>query len=311
MKVKATIVTLVPLILQASSEDNLTNTELDEGLLGHKSFSAEILMSRPNEYIHQNEYSYSRFIDLSERKGATKDSGQKVFVVPISCEGKFANEPKSYRRVLSDVVKIENSLDYGIITRSGSRMSDHGGNNTMSHRVKATVHQSTGDGVPPLGPPRGKGQSKQFASVDKSNSRSNPTRTTAKCEQVKSLNPPQKRTCVKALMQDGERQARAAAALDHSASRLRCRRHKSHIPPPTRIQISGEEIARRWQGIKQQERRRRKSDSEAVTYLYEVNTGRRLSTQSLSANNSNCCGPRPVSRTLSDSDMHSGRFGCC
>lgn len=271
-------------------------------------------MSRPNEYFHSNEYNYSRFIDLSERKGCFDGKEIKkscTFPVPIACsERKYNDEPKSYKRVLSDVVKVENSLDYGIITRSASRMSDH--TNVVNHRVKTSLQQTTsvtGDGSTNLGTTSGvKGQSKQIVNVNKNNSRSNLTRTTAKCEQVKSLNPPQKRTCVKALLEDERRQERAS--LGHSVTRMQKTRHKSNIPPPSKINISSEEISRRWQSIKQQEKMRRKSEAEAVTYMYELN-GRRLSTQSLSANNSHCCGPRPVSRTLSESDMPSSRFGCC
>lgn len=336
---------------QASSEDNLSCTQVDEGLLGHKSFSAEILISKPNEFYSQNEYTFSRFIDFTEKKcdmngksgeggGGKKVTGNSIFNVPVACEAVSSDDHsnvdaqeqqqvKSYKRVLSDVVKIENSLDYGIITRSASRMSD-----ANTHRIKTTVEHTslvqpqqqqqpvTGGGggggtlqVTTSSSLTGRGQSKQCNSVNKVNSRKTyPNRSTAKYDQVKSLNPPQKRACSKLLYNQDDSTQRAAAGggigkRGTSVTRMQKRRLKSHIPPPRKINVSSEEISKRWHEIKEQERQRRKSDSHVVTYLYEVN-GRRLSTHSLSAGN-HCCARRPVSRTLSESDMQSVHFSCC
>lgn len=318
----------------------MTSSQVDEGLLGHKSFSAEILISKPNDFYSHNEYSFSRFIDFTEKKGEFNgkngENGRKVtsestFTVPVALEAsqqqqnttdsqdQQQQQVKSYKRVLSDVVKIENSLDYGIITRSASRMSDG-----TTHRIKTSVEHTSlvQDQLQPstvttLGQsasssssllPGVKGQSKQSKLVNKVNPRKTyPNRSTAKSDQVKSLNPPQKRACSKLLYNQDDSTVRSKRG--NSMTRLQKRRYKSNIPPPSKINISSEEISKRWHSIKEQERQRRKSDSNAVTYLYEVN-GRRLSTLSLSAGN-HCCAPRPVSRTLSESDMQSVHFGCC
>lgn len=73
-----------------------------EHKLTSKSLSAEVLMSRPRFQ--------TRYLDLADGKGAIK---------PCICGfGEKVDVSKSHRRSMSDVVKTETSLNYGIITRA-------------------------------------------------------------------------------------------------------------------------------------------------------------------------------------------------
>ena len=70
--------------------------------LTSKSLSAEVLMSRPRFQ--------TRFLDLEDSRETIK---------PCVCGIMTRSDAsKSHRRTMSDVVKTETSLNYGIITRA-------------------------------------------------------------------------------------------------------------------------------------------------------------------------------------------------
>lgn len=87
--------------MQSSSEDNMHRLQIEHKLT-NKSLSAEVLMSRPRFR--------TRYLDLADSRGALR---------PCICGfTEKAQVTKSHRRTMSDVVKTETSLNYGIITRA-------------------------------------------------------------------------------------------------------------------------------------------------------------------------------------------------
>ena len=254
---------------QSSSEENMQRLQIEHHL-SSKSLSAEILMSRPRFP--------SRFLDLADGRDT-----QKPCVCGLTTKAEVTS--KSHRRTMSDVVRTETSLNYGIITRAPDREK-------VFHAYEAEWLTSLFQPQTAAKPvPESSNQSKAVTTVKDSikitgsgpNDRITSSQTSS-CERNGSK---------KGVTNDGSRLSPTNNSTKNSAKSIKVRRKSAE-----KIHIDMDAITKRWEEIKEKERKKLKEEGqmEPVTLIYEVSTRRK----SLSAIETRNHKKKVMIRTLSD-----------